>query len=117
MKVLQTILQSLRVFAADVAQGFFLITHSGLALLGLGVFCLAIIFSNKPDLRSNAEVHLIDWLQTRHGLDFSFSSNSSCSRRLPLRCLCRFPLPSSLILIRLVSYPLLPRLVSYPLLP
>ncbi|CAN1552041.1 LT_GEWL_like domain containing protein [Burkholderiaceae bacterium] len=77
MKVLQTILQSLRVFAADVAQGFFLITHSGLALLGLGVFCLAIIFSNKPDLRSNAEVHLIDWLQTRHGLDFSFSSNSS----------------------------------------
>ena len=72
MKVLQTILQGARVFALDVGQGFFLITHSGLALLGLGVFCFMIIFSAKPDLRSNVEVELIDWLQTRHGLDFSF---------------------------------------------
>ena len=81
MKVLQIILQSLRVFALDVGQGFFLITHSGLALLGLGVFCFAIIFSTKPDLRSNAEVQLIDWLQTRHGLDFSFSTSSDAVDR------------------------------------
>ena len=81
MKVLQIILQSLRVFALDVGQGFFLITHSGLALLGLGVFCFAIIFNSKPDLRSSAEVQLIDWLQTRHGLDFGFSSNSDAVDR------------------------------------
>ena len=81
MKVLQIILQSLRIFALDVGQGFFLITHSGLALLGLGVFCFAIIFSTKPDLRSNAEVQLIDWLQTRHGLDFSFSTSSDAVDR------------------------------------
>jgi hypothetical protein len=81
MKVLQIISQSLRVFAMDVGQGFFLITHSGLALLGLGVFCFAIIFSTKPDLRSNAEVQLIDWLQTRHGLDFSFSSSTEAVDR------------------------------------
>ncbi len=71
----------MRVFALDVGQGFFLITHSGLALLGLGVFCFAIIFSTKPDLRSNAEVQLIDWLQTRHGLDFSFSSSTEAIDR------------------------------------
>lgn len=81
MKVLQIILQSLRVFIMDVGQGFFLITHSGLALLGLGVFCLAIIFSTKPDLRSNAEMQLIDWIQTNHGLDFSFSGNSDAVDR------------------------------------
>ena len=81
MKVLQTILQGARVFALDVGQGFFLITHSGLALLGLGVFCFLIIFSAKPDLRSNVEVELIDWLQTRHGLDFSFSSNTEAIDR------------------------------------
>ena len=81
MKVLQTILQGARVFALDVGQGFFLITHSGLALLGLGVFCFMIIFSAKPDLRSTVEVELIDWLQTRHGLDFSFSSNTEAIDR------------------------------------
>lgn len=81
MKVLQTILQGARVFASDVGQGFFLITHSGLALLGLGVFCFLIIFSAKPDMRSNVEVELIDWLQTRHGLDFSFSSSSEAIDR------------------------------------
>ena len=81
MKVLQTIWAGLRVFALDVGQGFFLITHSGLALLGLGVFCFALIFSTKPDLRSNAEVQLIDWLQTRHGLDFSFSSSTDAIER------------------------------------
>ena len=77
MKVLQTILLSLRVFMSDVGQGFFLITHSGLAFLGLAVFCFLIIFNAKPDLRSSAEVQLIDWLQTRHGLDFGFSTDSS----------------------------------------
>ena len=81
MKVFKIILQSLRVFALDVGHGFFLITHSGLALLGLGVFCFAIIFSNKPDLRSNAEVHLIDWLQSRHGLDFDFSNSTEALDR------------------------------------
>jgi hypothetical protein len=81
MKVLQTILQSLRVFALDVGQGFFLITHSGLAFLGLAVFCFLIIFNAKPDLRSSAEVQLIDWLQTRHGLDFGFSSSTEAVDR------------------------------------
>lgn len=81
MKVLQTILQAARVFALDVGQGFFLITHSGLALLGLGVFCFMIIFSAKPDLRSSVEVELIDWLQNRHGLDFSFSSGTDAIDR------------------------------------
>ena len=81
MKVLQTILHGLRVFILDVGQGFFLITHSGLAFLGLAVFCFLIIFNAKPDLRSSAEVQLIDWLQNRHGLDFGFSSNSEALDR------------------------------------
>jgi hypothetical protein len=73
MEIIETFKQSAKVFVADVGQGFFLITHSGLALLGLAVFCFLLVFSSQPDLRASVEVQLIDWLQSRHGLDFGFS--------------------------------------------
>ena len=66
---------------SDVGQGFFLITHSGLALLGLAVFCFLLVFSSQPDLRSSVEVELIDWLQSRHGLDFGFNEDASAVDR------------------------------------
>ena len=81
MEIIETFKQSAKVFVADVGQGFFLITHSGLALLGLAVFCFLLVFSSQPDLRASVEVQLIDWLQSRHGLDFGFSEDSSAVDR------------------------------------
>jgi hypothetical protein len=81
MKLFETIKASVRVIVADIGQGFFLITHSGLALLGLAVFCFLLVFSTQTDLRDNVEVQLIDWLQNRHGLDFGFSDDADAVDR------------------------------------
>lgn len=81
MQIIETFKQSVKVFMSDVGQGFFLITHSGLALLGLAVFCFLVVFSSQPDLRSSVEVELIDWLQSRHGLDFGFNEDASAVDR------------------------------------
>ena len=81
MQLFETIKASVKVIVADIGQGFFLITHSGLALLGLAVFCFLLVFSTQTDLRDNAEVQLIDWLQNRHGLDFGFSDDADAIDR------------------------------------
>jgi len=59
------VLQALRVFASDVAQGFFDITHNGFALLGLTVAIAALALGFRPELREASETHLIGWLQAR----------------------------------------------------
>jgi hypothetical protein len=81
MSLYESIRQGVKVFASDVGDGFFLITHSGLALLGLGVFCAMVLFSTQPNLRLAAEVELIDWLQTRHDFDLGFDSNADAVDR------------------------------------
>ena len=56
---------ALRTFAADIAQGFFEITHNGFALVGLAtVFCV-ITLTARPDLRQAGESRLMTWLQSR----------------------------------------------------
>lgn len=55
----------LRTFAADVAQGFFEITHNGFALLGLAVMFATITLVARPELRQAGEVKLMSWLQNR----------------------------------------------------
>ena len=55
----------MRTFAADVAQGFFAITHNGMALLGLSLFFCAVALTVRPDLRVVTEAKLISWLQDR----------------------------------------------------
>jgi hypothetical protein len=57
--------QGLRVFAADIAQGFFEITHNGFALVGLSVIFAVITLTARPELRQVGEVKLFSWLQTR----------------------------------------------------
>jgi len=81
MSFYESFRQAVRVFISDVGDGFFLITHSGLALLGLGVFCAMVLFGTQPDLRSAAEVELIDWLQTRHDIEISFDNNADAVDR------------------------------------
>ena len=55
----------LRMFATDVVQGFFAITHNGLAVLGLSIFFFVVALAVRPDLRAVTESKLINWLQER----------------------------------------------------
>ena len=57
--------QGLRTFATDVAQGFFAISHNGLAVVGLSIFFFVVALSVRPDLRMVTEAKVISWLQER----------------------------------------------------
>ena len=55
----------LRTFASDVAQGFFAISHNGLAVVGLSIFFFVVALTVRPDLRVVTEAKIISWLQER----------------------------------------------------
>jgi hypothetical protein len=65
MTATQKFTKGLRIFASDVARGFFELTHSGFALLGLIVMFAAITLAARPEIRRTGEVQLIGWLQER----------------------------------------------------
>ncbi|MGZ5181055.1 MAG: lytic transglycosylase domain-containing protein [Ramlibacter sp.] len=54
-----------RTFASDVASGFFEISHSGLALVGVAVVFALAMLAARPDLRQTGEAQLMSWLQAR----------------------------------------------------
>ncbi|HSV35058.1 MAG TPA: lytic transglycosylase domain-containing protein [Ramlibacter sp.] len=66
MTALGQLAQGLRVFASDIAQGFFEITHNGFALVGLATVFSVITLTARPDLRQAGETQLMGWLQARH---------------------------------------------------
>ena len=78
MTALETIQDGVKTFAKDVADGFFAITHNGLAFVGLVVFCLATLFGMRPDLRMGAELRLISWLQDRQSELMSSDGPLTC---------------------------------------
>ena len=51
--------------ASDVADGFVEITHSGEALLGMGVLLSGVVLAVQPQLRDQGETALRTWLQDR----------------------------------------------------
>jgi hypothetical protein len=59
--------KAVRTAVNDIAQGFFEITHSGFALLGLAVMFAFITLFAHPEIRTQGEVRLMGWLQDRHG--------------------------------------------------
>lgn len=63
MPIYQRLIRSIGTIFQDIANGFFLITHSGLAFVGLIVFFLAVTLTIKPELRANGEAYLLGWLQ------------------------------------------------------
>lgn len=65
MTATQKFTQGFRVFATDIAQGFFEITHNGFALLGLAVMFAVITVTTRPEIRQAGEVRLMEWLQER----------------------------------------------------
>lgn len=65
MSVFAKLKLGLRTFSADVVQGFFAISHNGLAMLGVSIFFFIVTLSVRPELRVVAEAKLISWLQER----------------------------------------------------
>jgi hypothetical protein len=65
MNASQKFAQGLRTFASSTAQGFFAITHSSFALLGLAVAFVVISLTTQPQLRQMGETKLMSWLQAR----------------------------------------------------
>jgi hypothetical protein len=73
--------RGLRVFASDIAQGFFEITHNGFALLGLAVMFATITLAARPELRDAGEAQLITWLQDRQATINGFVSSTDAVDR------------------------------------
>lgn len=71
----------LRTFAADVVSGFMEVTHSGFALLGLGVFFVCVTLTVRPDLRQTGEEQLMGWLQARQTAVVGFAFDPDASER------------------------------------
>ena len=64
---LNNVKSGLGTVADDIARGFFVITHSSFALVGLGVVFGVVTLMARPDLRDTGEVKLMAWLQERRG--------------------------------------------------
>ena len=62
---LENLKNGLTTVADDIARGFFDITHSSFALLGLIVVFAVVTLMARPDLRDAGEVQLMAWLQER----------------------------------------------------
>jgi len=58
--------RSVKVFASDTGHGLLEISHNTLALLGLALVAVTVFAAGKAELRQQAEVVALQWLQTRH---------------------------------------------------
>lgn len=72
--------QNLAVVARDIGNGFFEITHSSFALLGLAVMFAAITLIAQPDIRQAGEVQLMTWLQDRQEVISGLVSGTPAER-------------------------------------
>lgn len=65
IQYLQKVRSGAKTVADDISKGFFEVTHSSLALLGMVVVFAVITLLARPDLRDASELKLITWLQER----------------------------------------------------
>ena len=54
--------------AADVTRGLYVITHNGMALLGIALALGLVVLAARGDLRQSAEQQLLDWLLARQAV-------------------------------------------------
>lgn len=57
---------ALQTVLTDTLRGFLMVTHRGMAVLGLSLAAIALTLVVRTDLRSNLELALLDWLLVRH---------------------------------------------------
>lgn len=77
---MKNVRSSLSTTADDLAQGFFQITHSSFALLGLVVAFAVITLTARPDLRDAGELELMTWLQGRKEATIGFTEPTAIDR-------------------------------------
>ena len=70
-----------KTFAGDVAEGFFEITHNGLALIGVVVVLAAALLLTRPDLRKQGEDRLVAWLTARQATTLGITPDPSAIAR------------------------------------
>jgi soluble lytic murein transglycosylase-like protein len=58
--------RSAGVFARDVGHGMLEISHNTLALVGLAAVAAVLFGVSRPEIRQQAEVVALEWLQSRH---------------------------------------------------
>ncbi|MBL8287908.1 MAG: transglycosylase SLT domain-containing protein [Rubrivivax sp.] len=58
--------RSMGVFVRDVGDGLLEVSHNTLALVGLAAVAVAAFGASRPELRHQAEVVALEWLQDRH---------------------------------------------------
>ncbi|MCA0327751.1 MAG: lytic transglycosylase domain-containing protein [Proteobacteria bacterium] len=57
--------RGVKTFLGDVTEGFFEITHNGLAMVGVVVVLGVALLASRPDLRQEGEERLTEWLTAR----------------------------------------------------
>lgn len=62
---LRAVAAALSIVIKDIGQGLLLISHNTLALLGLILVCLLVVFGTQPQLRGSIEHHALAWLAER----------------------------------------------------
>lgn len=77
MTATQKLVQGLRTFATDIAQGFFEITHNSFALVGLAVMFATVTLVARPELRQAGETELMGWLQARQTVTVGASDGTT----------------------------------------
>ncbi|MCL1961670.1 MAG: lytic transglycosylase domain-containing protein [Desulfovibrionaceae bacterium] len=70
-----------KTFAGDVAEGFFEITHNGLALVGVVVLLAAALLLVRPDLRQQGEERLASWLTSRQAVALGMAPEPGAIQR------------------------------------
>lgn len=76
--------QNGRTFLRDVAQGMFIITHSGLATVGLSALALVLALWLNPQWLHSAEGAVFNWLRDRQVL-LSWLPQDTTERATALR--------------------------------
>ncbi len=61
----RAVFQAFVVFVADVGRGLLVVSHNTLALLGLALVAVALFAASRDDLRHEAELEFLNWLQAR----------------------------------------------------
>ncbi|MCF8167455.1 MAG: lytic transglycosylase domain-containing protein [Rhodoferax sp.] len=97
MTAKEKLTEGLRVFITDVAQGFFAITHNGLALLGVSVMFAVVTLTARPEIRQAGEVYLMGWLQTRQAAESVIPEDVTAVERTTATHLGDLPKPQAAV--------------------
>jgi len=81
MQALQQLRLGVVTVLNDIGQGFFLIGHNGLALVGVTVVMVSLTIYLRPDLRNSGEALLMSWLQERQTDTLGFATDIDAADR------------------------------------